>query len=520
MLTQEQQKIVGCDLDNGKLKLVQAFAGTGKTTTLQALAKRHKDKNILYLSFNKSLVENNNFELNVDANTIHGLAYKEFENKPKFIQGKLSIQKICNILNVNSSDSDTILRILNNFCSSINTSIKMKHVYSIDNSGLKNPKFYLVKVQELWKKLESFEVEVPHDAYLKMYMLKNIELKYDIILVDEIQDITPCILKILLRNNIPKVFVGDIHQQIYGFRNVIDPFEICKICEHFELTKSFRYGGDILHVVNNFLQRFKYEKSNIEGTQCTKVHYINPFKKNYTYICRTNKQLLNYALLLAKNDIHFKILLKNMNWRKESSIYDMLKTLKENGIVHEYLSEKFNISSYDEAKTLFQECKNFKWLHRMAILEEGHNIYDILEEFHSESAEIRLITCHMSKGLEFDNVVMGNDFSKVVFKNNLVCNYDNDSYNLIYVCMTRAKQNLVLNYDVLNFLRKCNPSYFKHNITENMHPCIKCGELSKNIISHNVQRLPYYISKINEIKITVCDECCVEYKKETIKTLH
>lgn len=514
MLTYEQKKIVDCDINNGKIKLIQAFAGTGKTTTLRELTKVHNDKRILYLSFNKALVEDNKFGMHVDSNTIHGLAYKEFEKEPKFIQGKLNIQKVCKLLHVKPNDADTILKALNYFCASPNSFPKLKHIYHIDDTGLKNPQFYVEKLQELWKKIESFDIPVPHDAYLKIYMLKNIKLEYDLVLVDEIQDVTSCILKILLRNDVPKVFVGDIHQQIYAFRYVINAYDICTNCEHFQLTKSFRYGGNILNVVNDFLYKFKNEKSNVEGLNETNVHYSNIFKDKYTYICRTNRQLMNYALYLATNQIHFRLLNKKINWQKESEIYTMLKDLKERSIVHEYLHNKFNISSYNDAILLFEECKNHKWLQRISILEEHDNIYSSLEQFHSECSEIKLVTCHMSKGLEFDNVVMGNDFSKVIIHNNVMFNYDTDTYNLIYVCMTRAKENLVLNNDILNFVKICYPVYFENSkVKEHFHPCIKCGILTGNVLSFNPQKLPYFISKTHKITLNVCEKCNDDYKK-------
>ncbi|NDH69668.1 MAG: hypothetical protein EBY22_17585, partial [Gammaproteobacteria bacterium] len=45
------------DYVDGDIIVVKAGAGSGKTTTQLTLAKRHSDKRILYLAFNKSLVE-------------------------------------------------------------------------------------------------------------------------------------------------------------------------------------------------------------------------------------------------------------------------------------------------------------------------------------------------------------------------------------------------------------------------------------------------------------------------------
>ena len=73
--TQEQQPIIHSRAD--KL-LVQAFAGTGKTTTLVGYATHHASVKMLYLCYNKSveLAAKGRFpRSNVVCKTAHGLAY-------------------------------------------------------------------------------------------------------------------------------------------------------------------------------------------------------------------------------------------------------------------------------------------------------------------------------------------------------------------------------------------------------------------------------------------------------------
>jgi len=73
--TQEQQSIIHSTAD--KL-LVQAFAGTGKTTTLVGYATQHASVKMLYLCYNKSVelaVRGRFPRRNVVCKTAHGLAY-------------------------------------------------------------------------------------------------------------------------------------------------------------------------------------------------------------------------------------------------------------------------------------------------------------------------------------------------------------------------------------------------------------------------------------------------------------
>lgn len=60
-----------------------------------------------------------------------------------------------------------------------------------------------------------------------------------------------------------------------------------------------------------------------------------------------------------------------------------------------------------------------------------------------------MTTAHKSKGLEFDHVSIADDF-------HLLCEDDIDRQeaNLLYVAVTRAKKNLVLNSDIRTFVSR------------------------------------------------------------------
>jgi len=73
-LTTEQQIIVSA-FSRERLLKVNAFAGTGKTTTLLAIAKSTKDRGI-YLAFNKAIAEevkrkSSNKKRNVSMTLLH-----------------------------------------------------------------------------------------------------------------------------------------------------------------------------------------------------------------------------------------------------------------------------------------------------------------------------------------------------------------------------------------------------------------------------------------------------------------
>jgi F-box protein, helicase, 18 len=81
MLTDEQKQIV-FDSDKEDILLINAYAGTGKTTTLYFFARARPDLRILYLAFNKAMAveAQEKFQTlpNVTTSTVHSLAFKYY----------------------------------------------------------------------------------------------------------------------------------------------------------------------------------------------------------------------------------------------------------------------------------------------------------------------------------------------------------------------------------------------------------------------------------------------------------
>ena len=70
-LTNEQRDVVAA-LDRRKRIKVYALAGTGKTTTLKAIAELHPKLRMLYLAFNKAIADEarGKFRSNVEVRTL------------------------------------------------------------------------------------------------------------------------------------------------------------------------------------------------------------------------------------------------------------------------------------------------------------------------------------------------------------------------------------------------------------------------------------------------------------------
>ncbi len=102
--TQEQQIAIDAFLSGGSMK-INAYAGTGKTSTLQLLAHASSARG-QYLAFNKSIVKEakEKFPDNVICSTIHGLALKgiskDYRTGKKKCFGIVNANQLCQLIGI------------------------------------------------------------------------------------------------------------------------------------------------------------------------------------------------------------------------------------------------------------------------------------------------------------------------------------------------------------------------------------------------------------------------------------
>ena len=83
------------------------------------------------------------------------------------------------------------------------------------------------------------------------------ESGYDVILVDEAQDMTPAQAAVLFNQSDKGAvvyLVGDARQRMYRWRGARDSFERVAVCREFTLSESFRFGPAVAAVANALLR--------------------------------------------------------------------------------------------------------------------------------------------------------------------------------------------------------------------------------------------------------------------------
>lgn len=291
-------------------------------------------------------------------------------------------------------------------------------------------------------------------------------VKYDIVLVDECQDLSNAQLKIIskfLKKDGRFFAVGDPYQSIYGFtgaspesfnniKNIFKP-------EIFKLTNCFRCSHEIVELaklIRSDISTKNSYKSKIENIKFYDL--IKHIQAGDFIISRHNKDIFEAVFILLKNNIKFQIIGKN----------EILKSLKDiipnNKIkCHNYYEELpvnlgkiidnaenklgKNPANYQKIENLedsisilntcFYNIESAKTLNDLFLYIE--NLMDS-----TDKDAVLLSSIHRAKGLQKKNVfIIG--YENLPFKKEGMLEWQLYQENCIkYVAITRAIENLYL----------------------------------------------------------------------------
>lgn len=485
MLNSQQQLAVS--LNNNTNALILAGAGTGKTRVLTQRIIYLIENNfatlaeILAITFtNKAAAEmlgriknhyyknNYNNADNTDKfadswiGTFHKICYQillqnyEFANLKKDFQiideikQKEYITNIINSLNLDSKiyDSQKICYLINNYK---NLCLRS----TVDTFLLQTENFHNLKngvninaIQAIYQQYEQFcqqqNIVDFDELLLRCYELllhnEQCRLKYQnsfkYILVDEFQDTNELqykFIKLLLKNNQNSFLfvVADDNQTIYSFRganatilqNLITDFPSLITIK---LEQNYRSTTNILAAANAIIaNNNNYKNNNIFHKQLWTNNNKNTNQKIQLFICEnaiTEANIIADEILkIANNNVDFDF----------SQIAILYRTNKQANAFENAFSNK-NIPCY-------------------IYTPKNNNVKNNAEYFDNEkntdsnnTNSVKLLTIHSAKGLEFNTVFI------VGLEQNLFPIFLNtniqEERRLMYVAITRAKQNLYLSY--------------------------------------------------------------------------
>ena len=487
-LTKEQQDIIN---SSGNIK-INAVAGSGKTTTVIEYAKtRPSTSKILYLAFNKSvkLEAVKKFQEkgldNVKVETAHSLAFRHIVTRSKYSVRTQNYKSsdVVEILNLQGSDekhtefimASHINRFVAYFCNSDKSKVQdLNYLDTVTDSMAKDfaTKYYnhiLKQTRIFLGKMDSGEIEITHDFYLKKFQLSNPTLNYDYILFDEGQDASPAMLDVFFKQNATKVIVGDTHQQIYGWRFAVNSLEKADF-KTYHLSTSFRFCQDIADLAMGILKFKKhigdYQNIPISGKGNNKTI------QSKAILARTNLGLLLRAIEYITDNknvtnIYFEGNINSYTYADEgASLYDVLHLY--NG-KHSSVKDKLikSMKTMEDLEDYIDKTEDMQLGMMVEIVKEyGNKIPSIIKSLKDkhveneakESAEMIFSTVHRCKGMEYDVVELVNDFMTEEKLEKLKTEKKaedlniaklNEEVNLLYVATTRTKHSLYIPFELM-----------------------------------------------------------------------
>lgn len=452
-----------------------AFAGTGKSTQLRYLSGTHfRHQNGLLVCFNRAIADSAkaSFPQNVYSSTSHSIAFAAFSNtniKNK-IRKRIQVDDVIELLGLDGfklnavEAAQLIMASIDVFTSSLAEAPDIEHFRETDDLDQGTLDTLASYSNDLWTLMGGVNnnIGISHDGYLKLWQLSKPTLNYDFIMNDEAQDSNPVFLDVIKRQSCSKIYCGDEHQQIYGFRNACNAMEQLDIHECF-LTQSFRFGPAVAEIANIILS-FKETKSSalLKGSpdiHSTVVKEWNLDGQAYAVIARTNAVLIAYALerINKTQSIHF---LSGTN--KPLDILEDALALRE-GRQGDIKTPK--LTRYEDwetfQQTLTRQNKDLAYVKKL-IETYGSELKSLIQSVRNkmapvDKAEMILMTAHASKGLQFNNVELCFDFkTPMEIEEQRAELISEDKYtersetelkeeiNLLYVAATRAVKQLKL----------------------------------------------------------------------------
>ena len=408
----------------GDIVAVQSVAGSGKTTTLLNLAKRHKSKRILYIAFNKSLVQEikqkvNKEKLpNLDPMTFDSLLYKMYSKVKKddptittLTPNNLSNYVPCMKGKYYRAKQKTIEQ-FNKFCNDPEFNVITD--YCVAKLGKRKP-----VLQELWKicregAFHTFET-IRKQAQTEHWFKNIVDQAYDMIMIDETQDFDMNMLRMLLDDTrIPKLFVGDPKQSIYEFRGCINAFlYLPRETLRIEFYSTFRVGNPACSMIRKqFSNLWLISKSKHETI-------LEPYSKwlgtTYTYIFRSWRCLLQTAFTM-KN-----IWIQNFEAKAEE-----IRRLHAKLVFTFSLEDEFE----DDLPKFLKSITTYELDTLLETIEAN--------QVNKDKALVKFYTIHAYKGLEDDIVRLADDVDK-------------SEETLYYVALTRGRTRILTPNDIEYF---------------------------------------------------------------------
>jgi hypothetical protein len=477
-LTDEQQEAVDLFGKGGSLK-INAYAGTGKTSTLEMLA-HSTPKRGQYIAFNKVIARDakEKFSSSVNCSTIHGLAFKATPSKYKSNSDKmmkrLGANQLAEILKlkrwqidrghtlVPRSQAYLILETIRRFMHSADTEPDARHVPR-HGSLLAAPEptlkavteFALYGAKHVWERMKDENDPIPlgHDGYLKLWAQSDPIIAADFVLLDEAQDTNPVVIDVLQKQPAQMIYVGDKYQQIYEWRGAVNAMEKIATDGSTYLTMSFRFGPQIAEAASRVLVLLNERRPIIGNSKIdSRIGPVAP----QTILARSNASTVTAIIesLDAGKSPHLV--------GGKDEVMDMLRGVQDlKSGQQSTVPDFFGFEKWEQVVEFAKSGEGDHLLTFVNLVEmrgERQLMWALNRTVDKEKSDVIISTAHKAKGREWRTVRLMDDFMrsrpkvKITQEQRDLNGHDPAELRLFYVALTRAKEAIEVPTSVLSLI--------------------------------------------------------------------
>jgi hypothetical protein len=429
--TGEQQAIIDASQSGADL-VIEAGAGTGKTSTLRLVAATQPRRRGLYVAYNKAIATDakRSFPTSVTCATAHSLAFRAIGrrythrlNGPRMPARQtakaLGITRPLPIPHVGLLAPQQVARLvmetITRFCHSDAAHIEPWHAPK--PPGLDDPTSTAVLRQALvplaqraWADLSDPDgrLRFTHDCYLKLWQLSDPRLPADYVLLDEAQDANPVVAAIVDRQaHAQRILVGDRCQAIYGWRGAIDAMSRFHAHQRLCLSQSFRFGPAIAGEANKWLGLLDAPLRLCGFDRINST--VGPLACPDAVLCRTNAEAVRQLLVAADTGRKAALVGGGSDIRRLAEAAISLRAGA--GTDH---PELFAFRTWGEVQEYVEQDASGSDLKVFVQLIDTYGpevVIDIVDRLSPEEvAEVVVSTAHKAKGREWASVRIADDF--------------------------------------------------------------------------------------------------------------
>ncbi|MEU8821826.1 AAA family ATPase [Actinoplanes sp. NPDC048796] len=479
--TDEQAAVVDA-FTTGNALVVEAGAGAGKTSTLKLCAAATPRRRGLYLAYNRALKDEavKAFPRQVRASTTHGLAYGPvaipYQRAGRPINGpRQTGRQVAEILRINEPiriDADraplaptqlarlatqTVAR----FCMSGSEDLEPWHVPT--QPGMEDKpiraelrRAVLPFARRAWADLLTVDgrIRMVHNHYLKMFQLRHPRLDGDFLLVDEAQDLNPCVAALVAeQDHMQVVYVGDENQAINGWNGAVNAMRDAP-GDRLTLSQSFRFGPAVADEANKWLTVLK-ARLRLRGFDQIPSR-VETLDLPDAVLCRTNGEAVGQVAIEAASGRRTALVGGGDDIR---SLAEAAIDLQEGrGTGHPELCAFSTWADVEDYVTQDAAGSDLKVAVKLINSYSPEGVLDILNALVAESrAEVIVSTAHKSKGREWGTVRIASDFREPrPLEDGRRAEVPREDAMLAYVAVTRAQ--LVLDREGLAWVDRWVPA--------------------------------------------------------------